>query len=173
MMLSRRSMMRVDGGCARRRGFTLLELVVALAVAAIAAAMAYPSVAALGGNQSSERAAVALLMDLRLAQWRAVVTGARVRLVPELSGSGAWGYRLEVETPPAGWRAAGPPRELPRGLALRATGSAAKLFNPDGTSSSGGLVLATPAGALYRYTLAPATGRVRFYRGDREAARAR
>ena len=44
-------------------------------------------------------------------------------------------------------------------------------FNPDGTCSLGSITLRGARGEVYRSTLAPATGRVRFYRGQREAGR--
>lgn len=152
-------------------GYSLLEMLVVLSVAALAAGLALPSVAGLLRGQEGERAAFRLLMDLRLAQWRAVVSGRRQRVLPGTAPGGGTGYRIEREMGTV-WVADGPARTLPRGVALQASGAAAKVFNPDGTSSSGSLSLATPAGALYRYTLTPATGRVRFYRGDREVARA-
>ncbi len=158
-------------GARPTRGYSLVELLAALAVAAIAAALALPSVASLSGGQSVERAAHALLMDLRLAQWRAVVSGRRVRLVPGPGADGGWGYRVEREAEPSTWSPEGEPVKLPRGVALQAAGSPAKVFNPDGTCSAGSLSLAGPAGRRYRYTLSPATGRIRFYRGDQEAAR--
>jgi hypothetical protein len=56
-------------------------------------------------------------------------------------------------------------------VVLSVAGPEEKVFNPDGTCSFGSVTLRGPGGRFYRCTLAPATGRVRLYRGDREAGR--
>jgi prepilin-type N-terminal cleavage/methylation domain-containing protein len=153
-------------------GHTLIELVTVLALIAIASALAYPSLGSLRGAQELEGAAVGLLYDLRSARWRAVVSGRRVRCVPGRDAQGVSRYRVEREEG-GGWSAEGGERLLPRGAALSAAGPLAKVFNPDGTCTSGSLALRGANGALYRYTFAPATGRVRFYRGYQEVAGAK
>ena len=174
-----RGMDRAFPGGMRRRaivpmagasGYTLVELIVVCALVATAAALAYPSVAAMTRGQQLERSAVELLYDLRFAHARAVVEGSRVRVAAFPGGDGSWRWRVEREAAGA-WVAEGEARAVPHGALLSAAGGAAKVFNPDGTCSSGSLTLRGPRGELYRYTLAPATGRVRFYRGDAEAAR--
>jgi prepilin-type N-terminal cleavage/methylation domain-containing protein len=157
-------------GSPHQAGYTVAEMMVVCAIAAIAAAMAWPSVAALLGGQDLERAAVDLLYDLRLARARAVVEGRRLRVCAAPGADGVPRWRLEREEGGA-WVALGEARAVPRGALLSAAGGAEKVFNPDGTCSLGSLSLRGPRGELYRYTLTPATGRVRFYRGDREAAR--
>jgi type II secretory pathway pseudopilin PulG len=153
-------------------GHTLLELATVLALVTVATALAYPSAAGLRRGQDLEGAAVALLHDLRLAQWRAVSSGRRVRLTAGASTGGAFCYRIDREEG-GSWTPEGGPRCLPAGAVLTAAGPAAKVFNPDGTSSSGSLTVQGAGAALFRFTLTPATGRVRFYRGAREVARAR
>ena len=56
-------------------------------------------------------------------------------------------------------------------MVLAVAGPTEKVFYPDGTCSFGSITLRAEAGAAYRCTLAPATGRVRLYRGDRGAER--
>lgn len=160
---------RVAAG-AKQGGYTLFELLTVCAILATALALAYPSVAAAVRGQELERAAVGLLYDLRFAHARAVVDGRRVRVTVGPGGDGRWRWLIEREAAGA-WAAEGEARAVPRGAVLSAAGAPAKVFNPDGTSSSGSLTLSGPRGELYRYTLTPATGRIRFYRGDREAAR--
>jgi hypothetical protein len=60
---------------------------------------------------------------------------------------------------------------VPRGAVVAIAGETTKVFNPDGTCSFGSITLRGSGGEVYRCTLTPATGRVRFYRGDREAGR--
>lgn len=153
-------------------GHTLLELVTVVAIVAAASALAYPALAGLRRGQELESAAVGLTQKLRLAHWRAVVTGKRVRVTPRLLGDGTWRFRMELEQG-AAWVPDGEEQSIPRGTVVAVAGSSAKVFNPDGTCSLGSITLRGADGGVYRSSLAPATGRVRFYRGDREAGRGR
>lgn len=157
-------------GIRRDGGHTLIELVSVVAIVALASAMAYPALAGLRRGQELESAAVGLSQKLRLAHWRAVVTGKRVRVSPRQLGDGAWRFRVELEQG-AAWVPDGDEQPIPRGTVVAVAGTAAKVFNPDGTCSLGSITLRGVDGGVYRCSLAPATGRVRFYRGDREAGR--
>jgi len=154
----------------RQGGYTLLELVTVVAIVAVASAMAYPSFAGLRSGQELEAAAVGLTQKLRLARWRAVATGGRVRVAPAQAAEGTWRFRVEREQGEA-WVPEGDEQVIPRNTVVAIAGSAEKVFNPDGTCSLGSITLRGAQGGVYRFTLAPATGRVRFYRGDREAGR--
>ena len=158
------------GGRRSDGGYTLLELVTVLAIVAVASALAYPSLAGMRGGQELESAAIGLTQQLRLAHWRAVVTGARVRVAPRQTADGAWRFVVEREQG-AAWAPDGDGQTMPRGTVVAIAGVAEKVFNPDGTCSLGSVTLRGAAGAVYRASLAPATGRVRFYRGEREAGR--
>ena len=156
----------------RRRsdgGYTLLELLTVVAVVAIASALACPSLAGLRSGQDLESAAVGLTQHLRLAHWRAVATGNRTRVSSRQESDGTWRFLMEREQGGA-WVSAGDELKIPRGTVVSIAGAAEKVFNPDGTCSLGSITLRGAAG-VYRCTLAPATGRVRFYRGAREAGR--
>jgi type II secretory pathway pseudopilin PulG len=153
-------------------GHTLLELVTVVALIAVAAALSYPAVAGMRRGQELERGAIELVHTLRQAHWIAVTTGRRVRLVTHRDEACRWWYGLEREAP-GGWVGEGGQRALPGGALLGCAGTPVKVFNPDGTCSFGSLSVRGPGAADYRITLAPATGRVRFYRGDREAGRGR
>jgi prepilin-type N-terminal cleavage/methylation domain-containing protein len=163
-------MMTTTGGRERRgAGYTLVELVVVLAVVSVASALAYPSLAGLQQGQELEKAAVGMAQCLRLSHWRSVVSGKRVRVLPRQDPDG--GLRLHIEREEgAVWVADGDGPAIPRGVILAAAGPAEKVFNPDGTCSLGSFTM-RGAGGVYRCTLAPATGRVRLYRGDREVGR--
>jgi type II secretion system protein H len=151
-------------------GYTLLELVTVVAIVAIAAALAYPALAGLRRRQDLESAAVGLTQKLRLAHWRAASTGGRMRVAPRRTADGLWRFRVEREER-AAWLPDGDEQSMPRGTVVAIAGEAEKVFNPDGTCSFGSITLRGPGGEVYRCTLAPATGRVRFYRGEREAGR--
>lgn len=164
--------MHAQGWRSRRgeRGHTLLELVTVLAIAGTAAALAYPALAGLNRGQELEAAALGTAQCLRLARWRAVVSGRRVRVVTGPEPRGGWRVSLEREDG-GRWVPDGEERLVPRGALLAVAGPAEKIFNPDGTCSLGSITLRGGGGEVYRCTLMPATGRVRFYRGDREAGR--
>ena len=164
--------MPTEGWSRHRRdgGHTLLELATVVAIVAVAAAMAYPSFAGLRRGQELESAAVGLTQKLRLARWRAVVTGGRVRVASARAADGTLRFRVEREQGTA-WVPDGDEQSIPRGTVVAVAGAAEKVFNPDGTCSLGSITLRGPGSEVYRLTLAPATGRVRFYRGDREAGR--
>ncbi len=160
------------GGIRRDGGYTLVELITVVAIVAVASAMAYPALAGLRRGQELESAAVGLTQKLRLAHWRAVVTGRRVRVSARQLDDGAWLFRVEREQG-ADWVPDGEEQPIPRGTIVAVAGAAEKVFNPDGTCSLGSITLRGADGGVYRCSLAPTTGRVRFYRGDREAGRGR
>lgn len=157
-------------GRRRHGGYSLLELMTVVGVVAIAAALAYPSLAELRRGQELESAAVGLTQRLRLAHWRSIVTGTRVRVAPQQGPDGAWEFIVEREQG-EGWIPDGDEQKIPRGTVVAIAGVNEKVFNPDGTCSLGSITLRGPGGEVYKCTLASATGRVRFYRGDREAGR--
>jgi len=159
-----------ESGFRRDGGYTLVELVAVVAIVAIASAMAYPALAGLRRGQELEFAAIGLTQKLRLANWRAVVTGGRVRVTPQQAADGLWRFRVERELGTA-WEPDGEELPIPRNTVVAVAGAAEKVFNPDGTCSLGSITLRGAGGEVYRCTLTPATGRVRFYRGDREAGR--
>jgi prepilin-type N-terminal cleavage/methylation domain-containing protein len=161
----------MSAGLRGKRGHTLLELAVALTLLAIAAALAYPSFRT--GLQGRELGAAAreMLSCLRQAHWKAVVSGRRTRLVTfTAAGSPGLRYALEKEDD-AGWLPEGETHRLPEDVNLRVAGPAIKIFNPDGTSSIGSFTLEGTDGGSYRLALNPATGRIRFYRGNVEVGR--
>jgi hypothetical protein len=93
-----------------------------------------------------------------------------VRVAPRRAPDGAWTLGTEREDG-GSWVTEGEERRIPAGTVLAVAGPMEKVFNPDGTCSIGSITLRGEGGAVYRCTLAPATGRVRFYRGGREAGR--
>lgn len=155
----------------REGGHTLVELVTVLTILAIVTALALPALVDLLRGQQLEAAAVGVARQLRLAQWRAIVTGRRARVASGSEG-GVWRFRIQREQG-SGWVADGEELALPPGAVVAIAGPEHKVFNPDGTCSMGSVTVRGGQGAIYRCTLAPATGRVRFYRGDQESGRGR
>jgi prepilin-type N-terminal cleavage/methylation domain-containing protein len=152
-------------------GFTLIELIVTISCAALAAALLSPHVKTLSRGQEAGAAARELLLTMRRAHWAAVLSGERTRVAtfPDRGGAAA---RSIVETEAGGrWVPEGEIHRIPEGVRLTVTGSPQKVFNPNGTCTMGSLHLQGAGGRRYRLALNPLTGRVRIYRGDREIGR--
>ena len=93
-----------------------------------------------------------------------------MRVASRQGPDSVWRFTTQSEQG-AAWVAVGDEVRVPLGTVVAVAGVADKVFNPDGTCSMGSVTLRGAAGALYRCTLAAATGRVRLYRGDRETGR--
>jgi len=154
----------------RESGHTLIELVTVIGIVALATALAYPSLAGMRRGQDLEAAAVGMAQCLRLAAWRSIAAGQRVQVALRRSQDGSWLLGTAREAG-GGWIAEGEDRRIPAGVVVAVAGPEEKVFNPDGTCSIGSITLRGEGGAVYRCTLTPATGRVRLYRGGREAGR--
>lgn len=83
---------------ARCAGFTLLELMVVVAVGGILAAVAIPSMARFVDSQKLRSASFDLVSDLLLARSEAIKRGAVVVLTPTRLASDGWadGWQLNV-----------------------------------------------------------------------------
>ena len=68
------------------------------------------------------------------------------------------------------WIPDGEGHRIPERIGVDTTGPPVKVFNPNGTSSMGSVLLSGPGGRSCRLSLNPLTGRVRFYKGGREVA---
>lgn len=151
-----------------RAGVTLLELVVVLSIVALAAAIAVPSITSLRRSGEAGAAAREMLLTMRMARWRAIVSGSSTRIATfSRQGDTAVWYVVERQDG-AVWIPEGDGHRIPEGVRTRTTGQAVKHFTPRGTSSMGSIIFEGAAGGSYRLSLNPATGRVRLYRGESE-----
>ena len=121
-------------GPRRMHGFSLLEALVILAIAAILLGVAVPSLQSFVGSVRTTSAANDLLADLLLARTEAVKRHRRVVMCKSADGSGctlagAWqqGWIMFVDTDEDGIRGPGETvlqRQAPLGAAVRLTGNA-------------------------------------------------
>lgn len=113
------------------RGATLIELMVALAILALAGAIAFPTMDRGFAQAQFRRTAEALSADLRVTRGLALVAGRPVAL--SLAGDGG------------GWQSgAGVNRHAPD--SVRLSGSTRILFFPDGSNSGGAIALTGTTG---------------------------
>jgi general secretion pathway protein H len=167
--------MKAVGGAHRKggRGFSLVEILVVLAVISVIASLSLPSVSALSRRHGAESAAREMLLTMRRARWQALSSGwpARIVISPRTVESPT---RYVVEGDGAGgWLPAGETRSLAASVGLAFTGPSTKYFYPDGTCSMGSIILTGDGGARWRLSLNPATGRARLYCDERGTGRER
>jgi len=151
-----------------KTGFTVLELVVVLSLLALMTVVTMPSVMSLRRAGDAGMAAREMLLSLKMARWKAIVSGSPTRLATfaKRGDSAVW-YVIERQEG-AIWIPDGEGHRIPEGVRTRTTGHAVKSFTPQGTSSMGSVIFEGEGGASYRLSLNPATGRARLYRGDQE-----
>lgn len=155
---------RIEG----RPGFTLLELLFLLSLAALLATLIAPSLRSYGRQGETTAAAREMLAVMQAAHWKAVLSGRRVRLAQYTRrGDRALWYVMEREEGGV-WLPVGEGHRIPERVRMSTKGSPVKVFNPNGTCSMGSVSLTGPGGKSCRLALNPLTGRVRLYRGDRE-----
>jgi prepilin-type N-terminal cleavage/methylation domain-containing protein len=143
-----------------RRGFTLLELLIAVLVFAVLGAVAAPATRrALAGWRLSA-AARQVVLDLKLARARAILDSAthRVRFsVPDSS------YQHERQRPSGSYEPAGPPTDLPADVTVAACTAAGSgiSFRPRGNAGTFGSVALRNADGDLRTVIVDIVGRVR------------
>ncbi len=140
------------------RGFTLLELIVTLAVLALAAAVVTPAVGR-GADTLRARAEVAgFAATLRHAREQAIHAQRTHRVTID-----AEGHRMAIVVPAAGEEAARATRALSPRLTIEALQAPEVVFDARGMASGGDFKL-TSGGLVYRVTVDRLTGRVRSVR---------
>ncbi len=143
-----------------KKGVTLLELVVVMAIIAIGAVLIAPNIGAWIPNYRLKSATRDVVSALRTAQMKAVSTNTEYQVSFD---QGAGSYILQRNTG-GGFFDEGARTFLPTGIQISAItfpGSNAQ-FNPNSTSSTGGITLSNTKGASKTITLTSSTGRARF-----------
>jgi general secretion pathway protein H len=130
---------------ARDAGYTLMELLVVLAIMAFVAAAAMPLLSASRPGLLARSAVHAVAQDLAAARRDAIAQATQTRVVFAPGG---------YEVLPGG-----PSRRLPKGIAVRLRGAAEIDFFPDG-SSNGGVVDVASANAHHSVVAHWPSGRI-------------
>lgn len=153
--------------CRSKKGFTIVEMLFSLSIFLILICVLMVSIfGGLSRRWKSREAASVTLRVLRKAKWLAISENKEygVKFVHFLPGS-PWQAHLMVRSNEGPWIPAESPLALPLEVKqLSLTGSLIKEFNPDGTSSSGSVIICCVDGHTYRISLTPSTGRIRLYR---------
>lgn len=141
-------------------GFTLLELLVCLALAGILAAMAAPAFSAMRAEWRLNTAARQVALDLRAARARAVAGGTNRRVL-FLQQFGT--YLRQTQDGPSTYANDGAPAQLPAGVRITgctAVGSAVT-FRPRGNAITFGTVTLGDVRGRTRAVVVNMVGRTR------------
>jgi prepilin-type N-terminal cleavage/methylation domain-containing protein len=143
----------------RKRGVTLVELVVVLAIIAIGAAFVAPNIGAWVPNYRLRSASRDITSALRTAQMKAISnnTPYHVSFNP-----GAGSFILQYQDTGGNWINDGVAATLPKGVLISGIsfpGNNAQ-FSPNSTSSTGSITLTNTKGSTKTITLTTSTGKV-------------
>ena len=143
-----------------RRGFTLLELLIAVALAGVLSAVAVPAVQRQVERWRLGAAARQVVMDLKVARGRAILGGAAQRVHFAVPGGS---YQLERQRPGGAYAPTGPATRLPDGVRVvdcTAAGDGIG-FRPRGHAITFGTVTLRNASGDERQVVVDIAGRLR------------
>jgi prepilin-type N-terminal cleavage/methylation domain-containing protein len=143
----------------KKRGVTLIELVVVMAIIAIGAAFVAPNIGAWIPNYRLRSATRDVTSALRMAQMKAISNNTQYHV---LFNPGAGSFILQYQDTGGNWINDGIAQTLPQGVLINGIsfpGNNAH-FNPNSTSSTGSITLRNTKGSEKTITLTTSTGRV-------------
>ena len=143
----------------RKRGVTLVELVVVMAIIAIGAAFVAPNIGAWIPNYRLRSASRDVTSALRMAQMKAISNNTQYQVS---FNPGAGSHILQYQDTGGNWIDDGKPQTLPKGVLISGItfpGNNAQ-FNPNSTSSTGSITLTNTKGSTKTITLTTSTGKV-------------
>ena len=138
-----------------KKGITLMELIIVMAIIAIGAVLMVPNIGAWLPNYRLKSAARDIVSTMRVAQMKAVTSNVEYRV-------SFVGNSYVIERGP-GWASEGGTQDLPSGIGINSSTfvDGRVVFNPSGTASAGNLVLQNPKLAQKKIIVASTTGRIR------------
>jgi prepilin-type N-terminal cleavage/methylation domain-containing protein len=126
----------MDRAPSHQKGFSVLEMVVAVAVASITAAIAVPNLAALRSHYALVAARDQVAFEVTRARMQAIAQNVHTRVVFANSGGEAQGtrgqYWMERSTDGSTFASAGPVSRLPAGIYFSVAPDAGLRFNRQG-----------------------------------------
>ena len=143
----------------RKRGVTLVELVVVMAIIAIGAAFVAPNIGAWIPNYRLRSASRDVTSALRMAQMKAISNNTQYHVS---FNPGAGSFILQYQDTGGNWIDDGVSATLPKGVLISGItfpGNNAQ-FNPNSTSSTGSITLSNTKGSKKTITLTTSTGKV-------------
>jgi prepilin-type N-terminal cleavage/methylation domain-containing protein len=143
----------------RKRGVTLIELVVVMAIIAIGAAFVAPNIGAWIPNYRLRSATRDVTSALRMAQMKAISNNTQYHVS---FNPGAGSFILQYQDTGGNWINDGIAQTLPQGVLINGIsffGNNAQ-FNPNSTSSTGSITLSNTKGTKKTITLTTSTGKV-------------
>jgi prepilin-type N-terminal cleavage/methylation domain-containing protein len=143
----------------KKRGITLVELVVVMAIVAIGAAFVAPNIGAWIPNYRLRSATRDVTSALRTAQMKAISNNAQYHVS---FNQGAGSFILQYQDTGGNWINDGATETLPSGVLISGItfpGDNAQ-FNPNSTSSTGSITLRNTKGTEKVISLTTSTGRV-------------
>jgi type IV fimbrial biogenesis protein FimT len=143
----------------RKRGVTLIELVVVMAIIAIGAAFVAPNIGAWIPNYRLRSATRDVTSAMRMAQMKAISNNTQYHVS---FNPGAGSFILQYQDTGGNWINDGIAQTLPQGVLINGIsfpGNNAQ-FNPNSTSSTGSITLRNTKGSEKTITLTTSTGRV-------------
>lgn len=144
----------------RRRGFTLLELLVALGLVAVLTGTAVLGYRRMVAGWRLNAAARQVVMDLKLARARAILDSTTHRVHFRVPGSS---YQHERQQPSGEYVAVGPPTALPSDIAVIGCSGAGSgiSFRPRGHAAAFGTITLRNDGGDQRAVIVDIVGRTR------------
>ena len=142
-----------------RKGLTLMELIIAMAIVALAAVLMVPNIGAWLPNYRLRSATRDIVSTMRLAQMKAVSTNVPYAVTFD---EGNNSYIVQYQTT-AGLKDDGALQMLPPGITMTVNfgGPNSAVFSPNSTASPGNLRLQNSKGGQKTVTLSATTGKVK------------
>jgi prepilin-type N-terminal cleavage/methylation domain-containing protein len=145
-----------------KRGITLMELIIVMAIIAMGAVLMVPNIAAWLPNYRLRSATRDIVSSMRVAQMKAVTSNIQYRVSFD-NGNNSYVIQRQTTAGLNNFVDEGGTQSLPLGITFNSItfGGSLVVFNPNSTASSGNMVLKNPKGTQKTISVLSTTGRVR------------
>jgi prepilin-type N-terminal cleavage/methylation domain-containing protein len=145
-----------------KRGITLMELIIVMAIIAMGAVLMVPNIAAWLPNYRLRSATRDIVSSMRVAQIKAVSNNVQYRVFVD-NGNNSYVIQRQTTSGVNNFVDDGGTQSFPSGIAFYSIsfGGGLVVFNPNSTASSGNMVLKNAKGTQKTISVLSTTGRVR------------